>query len=239
MCTHAHTHTNKSMITVLNGLQTTGIQCHWDCPSCILFTSNLVLGMWRRSMKTNLDHLPLFSGFHWWDLRILSLKAASAHQSISGQGAQCVSAQLLQSSLTLCNPRISACQAPLSMGFPRQEYCCGLPFPSPGDLPYSGIESMSPMFPAMAGGFFTTEPPGNPYSSIKLLRHADPWPWPQRLWFIQWGRSSGLCFYQELQEVLMAHTAKNTSLDTDTSGHGQDSVLTGYFQAGWHGLPSH
>ena len=88
------------------------------------------------------------------------------------------------------------------------------------------------MFPAMAGGFFTTEPPGNPYSSIKLLRHADPCPWPQRLWFIQWGRSSGLCFYQELQEVLMAHTAKNTSLDTDTSGHGQDSVLTGYFQAG-------
>ena len=36
----------------------------------------------------------------------------------------------------------------------------GLPFPFPGDLPYSGIEPMFPMFPAMAGGFFTTEPPG-------------------------------------------------------------------------------
>ena len=37
-----------------------------------------------------------------------------------------------------------SCQAPLSMGFPRQEYWCGLPFPSPGDLPDLGIESMSP-----------------------------------------------------------------------------------------------
>ena len=144
MCTHAHTHTNKSMITVLNGLQTTRIQCHWDYPSCILFTSNLVLGMWRWSMKTNLDHLPLFSGFRWWDLWILSLKAASAHQSVSGQGAQCVIAQLLQSSLTLCDPQTAARQAPLSMGFPHQEYWCGLPFPSPGDLPYSGIEPGSP-----------------------------------------------------------------------------------------------
>ena len=47
-------------------------------------------------------------------------------------------------------------QAPLSMGFPRQEYWSGLPFPSPGDLPDSGIE---PVSPALAGGFFTTVPP--------------------------------------------------------------------------------
>ena len=37
-----------------------------------------------------------------------------------------------QSSLTLCNPRAVACQAPLSMGFPRQEYWRGLPFPKWG-----------------------------------------------------------------------------------------------------------
>ena len=42
-------------------------------------------------------------------------------------------------------------------GIPRQEYWSGLPFPSPGDLPNLGIE---PMSPAVAGGFFTTEPPG-------------------------------------------------------------------------------
>ena len=37
-----------------------------------------------------------------------------------------------------------ACQTLLSRGFPRQEYCGGLPFPSPGDLPYPGIEPISP-----------------------------------------------------------------------------------------------
>ena len=49
-----------------------------------------------------------------------------------------------------------ACQAPLSMGFSTQEYCSGLPFPSPGDLPNLGIESTSLMSPALAGRFFTT-----------------------------------------------------------------------------------
>ena len=53
------------------------------------------------------------------------------------------------------------CQAHLSMGFPRQEYWSGLPFPSPGDLPDPGIESKSPASPELAGGLFTTEPPGN------------------------------------------------------------------------------
>ena len=54
-------------------------------------------------------------------------------------------------------PWTVACQAPLSMGFPRQEYWSGLPFPSSGDLPNPGIE---PSSPALAGGFFTTEPLG-------------------------------------------------------------------------------
>ena len=44
-------------------------------------------------------------------------------------------------------------------GISRQEYWNGLPFPSPGDLPDLGIK---PMSPALAGGFFTTEPPGKP-----------------------------------------------------------------------------
>ena len=45
------------------------------------------------------------------------------------------------------------------MGFPRQEYWSALPFPSPGDLPEPGME---PVSPALAGRFFTTEPPGTP-----------------------------------------------------------------------------
>ena len=47
-------------------------------------------------------------------------------------------------------------QAPLSMGFSRQEYWSGLPCPSPGDLPNPEIEHLSLMSPALAGGFFST-----------------------------------------------------------------------------------
>ena len=46
------------------------------------------------------------------------------------------------------------------MGLHRQEYWRGLSFSPPGALPDPGTESMSPLFPALAGGFFTTEPPG-------------------------------------------------------------------------------
>ena len=63
-------------------------------------------------------------------------------------------------------PWTIVCQAPLSMGFARQEYWSGLPFPSPGDLPNPGMELMSP---ALAGGFFTTEPSG------KFLGHYAKW----------------------------------------------------------------
>ena len=63
---------------------------------------------------------------------------------------------MLDSFLT---PWTIARQAPLSMGFPRQEYWSGLPFPSPGDLPDAGI---GPVSPALADGFFTTEPPRKP-----------------------------------------------------------------------------
>ena len=58
-----------------------------------------------------------------------------------------------QSYPTLCNPiDCVACQAPLSMGFSRQEYWSGLPFPPPGDIPDPGID---PKSPALAGRFFT------------------------------------------------------------------------------------
>ena len=56
-------------------------------------------------------------------------------------------------------PWIVASQAPLSMGFFSQEYWRVLSFPPPGDLPNSGIKPSSPVPPALAGGFFTTEPP--------------------------------------------------------------------------------
>ena len=53
-------------------------------------------------------------------------------------------------------------QAPPSMGFSRQECWSGLPFPSPRDLPVPGTEPTSLVSPALADGFFTTEPCGKP-----------------------------------------------------------------------------
>ena len=69
-------------------------------------------------------------------------------------------AQLHSCAQLFTTPWPVACQAPLSMGFPRQEYWSEVPFPPPGDLPDPGIEPKSPAAPALAGGFFTTKPPG-------------------------------------------------------------------------------
>ena len=67
-----------------------------------------------------------------------------------------------QSCLTLCDPMDVVHQAPLFMGFSRQAYRSGLPFPPPGDLPDPGIKPVFPASPALAGRFFTTELPGKP-----------------------------------------------------------------------------
>ena len=59
------------------------------------------------------------------------------------------------------------------MRFPRQKYCRGLPFPSPRDLPNPEIE---PTFPALTGGFFTTEPPGKPaLISLSFRKKKSSW----------------------------------------------------------------
>ena len=65
-------------------------------------------------------------------------------------------------------------QAPLSMGFPRQEYWSGLPFPPPGDLLHPGIKPESPASTALTGGFFTTEPPGKPTEAWKAFLNNKP-----------------------------------------------------------------
>ena len=66
---------------------------------------------------------------------------------------------------TLCDPMDCSLEAPLSMGFPRQDYWNGLPFPSLGDLPDPGVEPGSPILWADA---LPSEPPG---SKLLLLRH--------------------------------------------------------------------
>ena len=63
-------------------------------------------------------------------------------------------------------PWSAAHQAPLSMGFSRQEHWSGLPCPPPGNLPDPGVELESP---TLAGGFTTAELPGKPYFSLHEL----------------------------------------------------------------------
>ena len=75
--------------------------------------------------------------------------------------------------LILCDPMIAGFQAPLSMGFPRQEYWSGSPFSSPGDLSNPGIE---PVSPALADGFITTEPPGKPSLSGNNVQNQAKFP---------------------------------------------------------------
>jgi len=59
----------------------------------------------------------------------------------------------------ICDPWTVACQAPLSMGFFRQEYWSGLPFPPPGDLSNPKTEPWSPALQAVS---VLSEPPGKP-----------------------------------------------------------------------------
>ena len=68
-----------------------------------------------------------------------------------------------------------ALQAPLSMGFARRECWSGSPFPPPGHLPDPGIELKSPVSPALAGGFLTTESPVKPLTSLShFIWHFQP-----------------------------------------------------------------
>ena len=84
-------------------------------------------------------------------------------------GSTC--AKLLQLCPTLCDPVDCSPQAPLRMGFSREEYCSGLPFPPPEDLPSLGIESESLLSPALAGGSLPPVLPG--------------WTWPDfYAWYV-------------------------------------------------------
>ena len=74
----------------------------------------------------------------------------------------CVCVCMLSCVRLFATPWTVTLQAPLSVGFPRQEYWSGLPFPTPRDLLDPGIEPLSLASPELAGCFFTTSPPGKP-----------------------------------------------------------------------------
>ena len=77
-----------------------------------------------------------------------------------------------KSYLTLAIPWTVAHQSPLSMGFSRQEYWSGLPFPSPGDLPNLMME---PRSPALQADSLLTEPPGNEVIHYMIISTFGIW----------------------------------------------------------------
>ena len=110
--------------------------------------------------------------------------------------------------LLFVTPRTIACQAPLSMGFSRQEYWSGLPFPSPGDPPDPGTE---PRSPALQADCLPSEPPRNPDTTAwqhPKLSVSEPQIFISHSWICRlatidlvqkgwaglqsWGRNSGL-----------------------------------------------
>ena len=93
-----------------------------------------------------------------FSVRILKLSIG-----VIGVGFQCQLVKLLSRVQLFATPWTVAHQAPLSIGFSRQEYWSGLPFLSPGDLPNPGIE---PRSPALQADALTSEPP---VSSVKSM----------------------------------------------------------------------
>ena len=128
---------------------------HDEGPSDVTITLSYLNSLWK-ALSTSLSWGPCLA--LWYEACV------------------CMSAQSLSRVQLFATPWTVAFQAPLSMGFPRQEYWSGLPFLSPGDLPNPGIK---PVSPALASGFFTTEPPGKPtFHSLSrrmfnLLHYSD------------------------------------------------------------------
>ena len=103
-------------------------------------------------------------------------------------------------------PRTAAHQAPLSMGFSRQEYWSGLSCPPPGDLPDPGVEPASLMSPALAGGFFTTSTTWEALVSLQA---------PSNLWFLNVEENSNSSLFLFLNlHFLSGWSSDNSSCDS-------------------------
>ena len=118
-------------------------------------SKNLSLNTWRAPQfpvplqpKLRLDSLCKAQRIYLW-------KTPTIHITWSEDSFWIVCVLCAQSHLSLCSPTDCNPQAPLSMGFSRQEYWSGLPFPPPGDPPDPGIKLMPLESPSLAG-FFTT-----------------------------------------------------------------------------------
>ena len=103
--------------------------------------------------------------------RLLPASFSEAFSPVQVLSDWCCACVLSHAPLSV-TPWTVPCQAPLSVGFSRQEYWSGLPFSSPEDRPHPGIKLMSPVAPALAGKFFTTVPPNHSWRINKYYSRA-------------------------------------------------------------------
>ena len=154
-----------------HGLQTTRLLCSWNFPSrltevgchfllqCMKVKSESEVAQLCRTLSDPMVCRPPGSSVHGiFQARVLEWGAIkSSLEYLKHLFLLSFSCQVITNSFA--TPWTVTYQAPLSMGFPRQDYWSGLPCPSPRDLPDPGTEAASPALP---GVFFTTEPPGKP-----------------------------------------------------------------------------
>ena len=108
---------------------------------------------WDLARKSNLSFLKTLCVLYFGAVHLFSY-TKTVHLYILSFWTFCV--YVLSHVWLFATPWTVACQVPLSMGFPRQEYWSALPFPPPGDLPNPGIETVPLGSPALAGRLFTT-----------------------------------------------------------------------------------
>ena len=137
------------------------IPCSWKYFSSMLLSGHFLPWAWLRT-------------WGWRKHLLCSLTEATQHL--------CSPAQFF------ATPWPVARQAPLSMGFSRQLYWSGLPYPSPGDLPDPRNEPMSLRSPTLAGGFFTTSTKWEAYHLILVLYF--PWLIPLRVRNVDFSHTS-------------------------------------------------
>ena len=148
-------------VSVPDGTHTSDLPCEWETSplgSSLQYCSPILTLMC--STTGSLDFFPQVMNPYFFVKYFKKLVMNSNHMCV------CV-CSVVSDSVTLWTV---AHQAPLSVEFSRQEYWSRLPYPTPGDLPDPGIEPKSPASPALAGGFFTTAPPGKPVYRYEALR---------------------------------------------------------------------
>ena len=170
----------------------------WE--KCHLWDFKTSVSSWESTIKTQIKVLFFFLKkttkyltVCFKNVKVLKNKERLRNSSQILGLRLCVHAQLFSHVWIFATSRTVVRQAPLSMGFSKQECWSGFPLPPPGDLPNPQIKSKSPVAPALVGGFFTSEPPGK---------------WDSRDWQLNavWG--SGLNYKTEKDRGKMD---KNTS----------------------------